>query len=76
MLDTYDTQLMQDAAQAVKKCRSGEPLTDIEIESGIAILTEVVRSLDRFGLEYTLTVNDLRRKLQLLEGFREARKRE
>ena len=62
------------AGVAVQKCASGDPISDEEIDAGIAVLNQVIPALHAMGECYYLAYADLNRRLSTLEGFRQARK--
>lgn len=62
------------AGKAVQKCRNGEPISDEEIEAGIAVLKEVIPALHAMGDCYYLAFADLNQRLYALEGFQQSRK--
>ena len=63
------------AGEAVKKCRSGEHISDEELKAGIEVLNDVIPALRAMGDCYYLASSNLRQRLSVLESFASARRR-
>lgn len=70
-----DKQLYLLAGEAVRKCRSGDSISDEELAAGIRVLTKIIPPLLAMGDCYYLVFSDLNSKLSQLEGFQNSRRR-
>ena len=61
------------AGEAVKRLRSGESITNGELNAGIEVLSVVTSALCKMGPQYQLAHADLISKMWQLESFRESR---
>lgn len=62
------------AGKAVQKCRSGQSISDEEIDAGIKVLNQVIPALVAMGQCYYLVYSDLNRRRTMLDDFKRSRK--
>lgn len=56
--------------RVLDKLERGQPIKDEELGISVAILDRLIQQLKDLGPRYELTVRDLRRRCDTLEGFR------
>ena len=59
----------------VAKIRSGDAISDKELNALIPFLEQLLHSLQLMGPAYGLPIRDVRRQLHMLDDFRRARER-
>ena len=63
------------AGEAIRKLKTGDPISDDELAAGIAALSEcLIPALSAMGSRYDIVTADLRRQLTTLEGMKSARR--
>lgn len=64
------------AGSAIKKLRSGERITDEELDAAIPVVEFMCNSLLAMGEAYYLAYSNLHIKLEMLRDFQFARRRD
>ena len=68
------TQVLDEAAQAVLKNRSGDHISDQELKSGIAALRDIIYFMEQLGPRFFFATVELRRNLYQLKDYESARR--
>jgi hypothetical protein len=64
------------AAIAISKHKTGDSISDEELDAGISVLKKTISAVRLFGQSYQLFVADMIRILHSFEGFAESRRRD
>lgn len=71
LMTTHEQNIL--AARAVRKCRSGQSITNGEIDAALTVLPVLIHALSLMGDVYHLVKVDLHNKYYMLEGFKNER---